>query len=187
MAFVFRGKRDLKLSDIEPNSISPGEYYKENQLIKDIDKQSSEFQSKTTRNLPASKFNTPSPGSYEKNIIYYDIFGDSHKKKKPKNIYDSVKTSVIPKEVQNFITKNQAIAFNTRGGRFNYRIEELEKQKNIPGPGAYSPDTSLAPNNKKIVIKRDNKENNIISDINHKSIDENICINTNNNNNNSSL
>ena len=86
MAFVFRAKRDLKLSDIEPNNISPGEYYKENQLIKDIDKQSSEFQSKTTRNLPASKFNTPSPGSYEKNIIYYDIFGDSRQKKRPQNI-----------------------------------------------------------------------------------------------------
>ena len=187
MAFVFRAKRDLKLSDIEPNSISPGEYYKENHLIKDIDKQSSEFQSKTTRNIPVSKFNTPSPGSYEKNIIYYDIFGDSRKTKKTKNIYDSVKTSVIPKEVQEFISKNQAIAFNTRGGRFNYRIEELEKKKKIPGPGAYSPDTSLPPNRKKILIKRDNKENNIISNINHKSIDDNIIINTNNNHNNSSL
>ena len=64
MAFVFRAKRDLKLSDIEANNVSPGEYYKETQLIKDLDKQSSEFQSKTTRNLPVSKFITPSPGLY---------------------------------------------------------------------------------------------------------------------------
>ena len=144
MAFVFRAKRDLKLSDIEPNNISPGEYYKENQLIKDIDRQSSEFQSKTKRNLPVSKFITPSPGSYEKNVIYYDIFGGSRKKKKPQNLYDSVKTNLIPKEIQDFISKNQSIAFNTRGGRFHYRIEELEKKKSIPGPAptppiAYSP------------------------------------------------
>ena len=149
MAFVFRAKRNLKFSEAEPNNIYPGEYYKENRLIKDIDKQSSEFQSKTTRNLAQSKFNTPGPGSYEKDIIYYDIFGDYKKKKKSYNIYDSVKTSVIPKEVQQFITKNQAIAFNTRGGRFNYQIDELERQKNVPGPGAYSPEHPVSLNKKK--------------------------------------
>ena len=181
MAFVFRAKRDLKLSDIEPNNVSPGEYYKETQLIKDLDKQSSEFQSKTTRNLPVSKFITPSPGSYEKNIIYYDVFSDYNKKKTPpKNIYDSVKTNVIPKEVQNFISKNQAIAFNTRGGRFNYRIEELEKKKNIPGPGAYSPENSFRANSKKNIMNKENKVINILNNIS-KNVDRNICINTNNN------
>ena len=28
MAFVFRAKRDIKLSDIEQNNVYPGEYYK---------------------------------------------------------------------------------------------------------------------------------------------------------------
>ena len=175
MAFVFRAKKDLKFSEVEPNNVYPGEYYKENQLIKDLDKLSSEFQSKTKRNLPTTKFDTPGPGSYEKDILYYDIFGDYKKKKKPNSIFDSIKTSLIPKEVQQFIEKNQAIAFNTRGGRFNYRIDELEK-KNIPGPGAYSPDSpnkSKKKNNLNI-----NKENN--KRIN-SYIDNNICINTNNN------
>ena len=179
MAFVFRAKRNLKFSEVEPNNIYPGEYYKENLLIKDIDKQSSEFQSKTTRNLPKSTFNTPGPGSYEKDIIYYDIFGDYKKRKKTYNIYDSIKTSVIPKEVQKFITKNQAIAFNTRGGRFNYQIDELERQKSIPGPGYYSPEHPITLNKKKIL--NSNKETNNLS----KNIDNNICINTNTNNNSS--
>ena len=51
------------------------------------------------------------------------------KKKKYDNIFDTVKSNVIPKEVQKFLANNQAIAFNTRGGRFNYKIEELEKEK----------------------------------------------------------
>ena len=176
MAFVFRAKRDLKLSEVEPNNVYPGEYYKENQLIKDLDKQSSEFQSKSTRNLPSSKFITPGPGSYEKNIIYYDIFGDYKKKKKLNNIFDSVKRSVIPKEVQEFLTKNQAIAFNTRGGRFNYRIDELEKKKNIPGPGDYSPDSQTkSKKDKNLYFNKENK--NIVN----SNIDNTICINTNNN------
>ena len=141
MAFVFRSKRDLKLSDVEQNNVYPGEYYKEKQLIKDIEKQSSEFQSKSPRNLHIKKLNTPGPGSYEKNIIYYDIFSNFKNKKKVYNIYDTIKTNVIPKEVQKFLAKNQAIAFNTRGGRFNYKIDELEKEKNKPGPGSYSPNT----------------------------------------------
>ena len=173
MAFVFRAKRDLKFYEAQANEVNPGEYYKENQLIKDIDKQSPEFQSKTSRNLPSTKFNTPGPGSYEKNVIYYDIFGGIKKKKKKiLNIYDSVKTNVIPKEVQEFISKNQAIAFNTRGGRFNYRIEELEKKKSIPGPGSYSPNTSM--NKKKVNLKESN--DNINNNFNN-----NICINSNNN------
>ena len=172
MAFVFRAKRDLKFTEAEPNNIYPGEYYKENQLIKDIDKQSSEFQSKTTRSVPSTKFNTPGPGSYEKDIIYYDIFDDYKKKKKTYNIYDSVKTSVIPKEVQKFISKNQAIAFNSRGGRFNYQIDELERKKDIPGPGAYSPEHSNSLNKKKIL--------NLNKEINNKK-DNNISISNNNN------
>ena len=176
MAFVFRAKRDLKLSEVEPNNVYPGEYYKENQLIKDLDKQSSEFQSKSTRNLPSTKFITPGPGSYEKNIIYYDIFGDYKKKKKLNNIFDSVKRSVIPKEVQEFLTKSQAIAFNTRGGRFNYRIDELEKKKNIPGPGDYSPDSQTkSKKDKNLYFNKENK--NIVN----SNIDNTICINTNNN------
>ena len=126
MAFVFRSKRNLKLSEVESNNVYPGEYYRENQLIKDLDKQSSEFQSRTTRNLPLKILDTPGPGSYEKNIIYYDdLFSNFKKKKKIENIINTVKSNVIPKEVQKFIAKNQKIAFNTRGGRFNYKIDEL--------------------------------------------------------------
>ena len=40
MAFVYRAKRDIKITDIESNKAFPGEYYKEHELIKDIDKQS---------------------------------------------------------------------------------------------------------------------------------------------------
>ena len=176
MAFVFRSKRDLKLSDVEQNNVYPGEYYKEKQLIKDIEKQSSEFQSKSPRNLHIKKLNTPGPGSYEKNIIYYDIFSNFKNKKKVYNIYDTIKTNVIPKEVQKFLAKNQAIAFNTRGGRFNYKIDELEKEKNKPGPGSYSPNTSMSLNNKKILSS--NNEYTLNNKINNNS---NICINSNNN------
>ena len=179
MAFVFRSKRNLKLSEIEPSNVYPGEYYRENQLIKDLDKQSSEFQSKTNRNLPLKKLDTPGPGSYEKNIIYYDIFSNFKKKKKTENIFDTVKSSVIPREVQKFIAKNQAIAFNSRGGRFNYRIDELEKQKKIPGPGAYSPDTSMSLDNKKLIPNNEKNINNY--NLKNNNNDNNICINSNNN------
>lgn len=186
MAFVFRAKRNLKLSEVESNNVYPGEYYKENPLIKDIDKQSSEFQSKTNRNLPIKKTDTPGPGSYEKNIIYNDIFSNFKKKKKINNIFDTVKSSVIPKEVQQFITKNHVIAFNTRGGRFNYRIDELEKQKNIPGPGTYSPNTSMSSDNKKGLNLNSGKNIHISNNINmnnEKTInDNNICIKANNSN-----
>ena len=97
-------------------------------------------------------------------------------KKKIYNIYDTVKTNVIPKEVQKFLAKNQAIAFNTRGGRFNYKIDELEKEKSKPGPGSYSPNTSMSLNNKKILSS--NNEHTSNNKINNNS---NICINSNNN------
>ena len=171
MAFVFRAKRNLKLSDIEQNNVYPGEYYKENQLVKNIEKQSSEFQSKSSRNSERNKFITPGPGSYEKNVIYYDIFSNIKKKKKYNNIYDTVKRSVIPKEVQKFLIDNQAVAFNTRGGRFNYKIEELEKEKSKPGPGSYSPNASMSLNSKKILGV--NNDNNSINKSNN-----NICINS---------
>lgn len=44
MALVIRSKRDIKLSDNESSGISPGEYYKESQTIKEIERQSPEFQ-----------------------------------------------------------------------------------------------------------------------------------------------
>jgi len=185
MAFVFRSKRNLKLSEVEPSNDYPGKYYRENQLIKDLDKQSSEFQSRTTRNLPLKKLDTPGPGSYEKNIIYYDdLFSNFKKKKKIENIINTVKSNVIPKEVQKFISKNQEIAFNTRGGRFNYKIDELEKQKNIPGPGAYSPNTSMSLNNKKKISPYKEKNINNINNKNNNNLnknDNNIYINANNN------
>jgi hypothetical protein len=93
------------------------------------------------------------------------------KKKKYDNIFDTVKSNVIPKEVQKFLANNQAIAFNTRGGRFNYKIEELEKEKSRPGPGSYSPNASMSMNSKKILST--NNE----SSINNKS-NNNICINS---------
>jgi hypothetical protein len=93
------------------------------------------------------------------------------KNKKYDNIFDTVKSNVIPKEVQKFLANNQAIAFNTRGGRFNYKIEELEKEKSRPGPGSYSPNASMSMNSKKILST--NNE----SSINNKS-NNNICINS---------
>ena len=134
MAFVFRAKREFKLSDIEENNRFPGEYYQEPQLIKNIEKQSSEFQSKSPRNLITKKFNTPGPGSYEKNNLNQDVFAKYNRVQKPRNIIETIKTSVIPTEIQKFLEKYQSIAFNSRSKRFNYKNEELEKEK--PGPGA---------------------------------------------------
>ena len=176
MAFVFRAKRDLKLTDLEQNNLYPGEFYQEPQLIKNIEKQSSEFQSKSPRNLLTNKFNTPGPGSYEKNILNQDIFSKFNQYKKPKNIIETIKMSVIPTEIQKFIEKYQSVAFNSRGKRFNYKNEELEKEK--PGPGAYSPDinysqtnkrnNSLDKNNNNYYINSNN--NNIINDNNNNSV-----------------
>ena len=176
MAFVFRAKRDFKLSESEENNRFPGEYYQEPQLIKNIEKQSSEFQSKSQRGLNTKKFNTPGPGSYEKNMFEQDVFANLNKIKRPKNIIETIKLSVIPTEIQQFLEKYQSIAFNSRGKRFNYKNEELEKEK--PGPGAYSPDinysqtnkrnNSLDKNNNNYYINSNN--NNIINDNNNNSV-----------------
>ena len=176
MAFVFRAKRDFKLSELEENNRFPGEYYQEPQLIKNIEKQSSEFQSKSQRGLNTKKFNTPGPGSYEKNMFEQDVFANLNKIKRPKNIIETIKLSVIPTEIQQFLEKYQSIAFNSRGKRFNYKNEELEKEK--PGPGAYSPDinysqtnkrnNSLDKNNNNYYINSNN--NNIINDNNNNSV-----------------
>ena len=159
MAFVFRAKRDLKLSNLEQNNLSPGEFYQEIPLIKNIEKQSSEFESKSPRNPVTYKFNTPGPGSYEKNMFEQDVFANLNKIKRPRNIIETIKLSVIPTEIQEFLEKNQSIAFNSRGKRFNYKNEELEKEK--PGPGAYDPEVDYSHNN-----KNNNKNNSLNKNIN---------------------
>ena len=182
MAFVFRAKRNIKLSNLEENNHFSGEYYQEPQLVKNIEKQSSEFQSKSQRNLNINKFNTPGPGSYEKNIQDQDLFGGFNQYRKPKNIIETIKMSVIPTDIQKFIQKYQSIAFNSRGKRFNYKNEELEKEK--PGPGAYEPDINYSSspknNNKENSL---NKNNNNINNINDSrsviSNDNNISLNLN--------
>ena len=138
MALVIRSKRDIKLSDNETSGISPGEYYRESQTIKEIERQSPEFQSKSKRYPELNKSNNnPGPGSYEKNYLFNEFSNKYIQNKRPSNIYETLKSTVIPTEIKEFIEKNQVIAFNTRGGRFNYKFEELEKDRNIPGPGAY--------------------------------------------------
>lgn len=179
MAFVYRAKRDIKLSSVEDNNAYPGEYYKENEIIKDLDKQSSEFQSQTKRELPSDQLNTPGPGSYEKNILYYDDYSHLNKSKKIHNIYETVKRNVMPTEVQKFLAKNQQVAFNTRGGRFNYKFDELEREKNLPGPGSYSPGESMSPNIKRIKVNDLNKINANINSNNTSSILNNISSSNN--------
>ena len=166
MAFVFRAKRNIKLNEIEDNNAFPGEYYKEPQLIKNIDKQSSEFQSKSQRNLITNKFNTPGPGSYEKKSFNQDVFANFNRINKPKNIIETIKKSVIPTEIQQFIEKYQSVAFNSRGKRFNYKNEEQEKER--PGPGAYFQEV----NNSNTEIKS-NELKNDNSNINNNSININ--------------
>ena len=165
MAFVFRAKREFKLSDIEENNRFPGEYYQEPQLVKNIEKQSSEFQSKSPRNLIIKKFNTPGPGSYEKNNLNQDVFAKYNRVQKPRNIIETIKTSVIPTEIQKFLEKYQSIAFNSRSKRFNYKNEELEKEK--PGPGAYEPDINYSPTKTKNKNKNDSLTNNNINSANN--------------------
>ena len=104
----------IELSNLEENNHFSGEYYQEPQLVKNIEKQSSEFQSKSQRNLNINKFNTPGPGSYEKNIQDQDLFGGFNQYRKPKNIIETIKMSVIPTDIQKFIQKYQSIAFNSR-------------------------------------------------------------------------
>ena len=184
MAFVFRAKRNLKLSDLEQNNFSPGEFYKEPQLIKNIEKQSSEFQSKSPRNPVTNKFNTPGPGSYEKNILDKEVFTKYIQYKRHRNMIEKIKMSVIPIEVQDFIEKYQSIAFNSRAKRFNYKNEELEKEK--PGPGAYEPevDYSNIKNNKNNTSKQNNITMNNNSSNNNNINDSKSMISSDNNKNN---
>ena len=143
MAFVYRAERNIMNQNTESNNTYPGEYFNQSSLIKDIDKQSSEFQSNSIRDLYNSKKNneTPGPGSYENNII---SFKEQHyqKKFKSKDIYEAIKNNLMSKEIIKFLEKNQNIAFNSRGQRFNYMVEDLEKKKKMPGPGSYSPNGS---------------------------------------------
>ena len=73
MAFVYRSERNMNNS-LNKNSGNtfPGEYFNNSSFIKDIDRQSSEFQSNSKRELYLSRIeNTPGPGSYERNILKY--------------------------------------------------------------------------------------------------------------------
>ena len=141
MAFVYRSERNLNNS-LNKNSGNtyPGEYFNKSSFIKDIDRQSSEFQSGSKRELCLSKIeNTPGPGSYERNFLRYEYHIPHHKKAKSKDIYEAVKINLIPKEILNFLEKKQNIGFNTRGQRFNYKYDI---GKSSPGPGSYSPNGS---------------------------------------------
>ena len=146
MAFVYRADRNINLHNTEQNGTYPGEYFNQSSLIKDIDKQSSEFQSNSVRELYNFKKNndTPGPGSYESNIIPSFNEPFYHKRAKSKDIYEAVKNNLMSKEILRFLEKNQNIAFNSRGQRFNYMVEDLEKKKKLPGPGSYSPNGSSA-------------------------------------------
>jgi len=142
MAFVYRADRNMNLLNKYNNETFPGEYFNNSSFIKDIDRQSSEFQSNSKRDLYLSKVeDTPGPGSYERNLIKYN-YQNKTKKQKPKDIYEAVKINLIPKEMIKFLEKNQNIAFNSRGQRFNYLIDNFEKNKEYPGPGSYSPNGS---------------------------------------------
>ena len=161
MAFVYRAERKINITDKEMNNAYPGEYYKESQLIKDIDKQNYEFRSESKRLLSQgnnSKLITPGPGAYEKNVVYHDPMYEKFfktKEKKQKDIYDNLKSNLMSKEIIKFLQRNGNVAFNTRGARFNDSIDYLEKQKKLPGPGSYSP------NNDSFIIKK--KEKKLIS------------------------
>ena len=146
MAFVYRSERNMNNSLNKNNGNTfPGEYFNNSSFIKDIDRQSSEFQSNSKRELYLSRIeNTPGPGSYERNILKYN-FPPYHKKAKSRDIYEAVKINLIPKEILNFLEKKQSIAFNTTGKRFNYKGDF--EQNNI-GPGSYSPNGSLSINAK---------------------------------------
>ena len=144
MAFVYRADRKINILNKEQNGTYPGEYFNQSSLIKDRDKQSSEFQSNSVRNLYDFNKNneTPGPGSYESNILTYNNEPQYHKRTKSRDIYEAVKNNLMSKEILKFLEKNQNIAFNSRGQRFNYMVEDLEKKKKLPGPGSYSPNVS---------------------------------------------
>ena len=124
MAFVYRAERNLNNGLIKNvGNTYPGEYFNKSSFVKDIDRQSSEFQSNSKRDLCLSKIeNTPGPGSYERNILKYN-YPYHHKKSKSKDIYEQIKMNLIPKDILNFLEKNQNIAFNSSRQRFNYNIQ----------------------------------------------------------------
>ena len=138
MAFVYRAERNLNnILNKNVGNTYPGEYFNKSSFVKDIDRQSSEFQSNSKRELYLSNIEkTPGPGSYERNIINESHF-PHHKKAKSKDIYETIKLNLIPKEILRFLEKSQNIAFNSSKKRFNYDLEP----KN-PGPGSYSPNGS---------------------------------------------
>ena len=163
MSYVYRSKKEINISDIKLNNEYIREHQKKTVIIKDFEKQSSQFKSNTKR-IFEEKNNNPGPGSYEKHIMFYDILNNYYKnKKKPLNIYDKVKMGIIPEEMLNFVKKNQGVAFNTRGGRFNYKNEELEKEKKLPGPASYSPNTSTSYRRNHSNEKTDDNKGNIIN------------------------
>ena len=141
MAFVYRAERNINQSlNKNTQNTFPGEYFNNSSLIKDIERQSSEFQSNSKRDLYLQKpDDTPGPGSYETNFLNYNNYPYFHQKSKSKDIYEKIKMSLIPKEILRFLERNQNIAFNSSKQRFNYN---LEQKKELPGPGSYSPNGS---------------------------------------------
>ena len=148
MAFVYRADRNISMLNQEQNGAYPGKYFNQSSFIKDIDKQSSEFQSNSIRNLYNTKKEnqTPGPGSYDSYILTYNE-PYYQKRSRSKDIYEAVKNNLMSREIIKFLEKNQNIAFNSRGERFNYMVEDLEKKKKLPGPGSYSPNSSSINNN----------------------------------------
>jgi len=163
MSLVYNEKKEINLTETKLNNEYIREYQKKTVIIQELDKQSSQFKSKTKR-IYEEKNNNPGPGSYEKHIMFYDLLNNYYKnKKKPPNIYDKVKMRIIPEEMLNFVKKNQGVAFNTRGGRFNYKNEELDKEKKLPGPASYSPNTSISYKRNHSNEKAENSKSNIIN------------------------
>jgi len=163
MSLVYNEKKEINLTETKLNNEYIREYQKKTVIIQELDKQSSQFKSKTKR-IYEEKNNNPGPGSYEKHIMFYDLLNNYYKnKKKSPNIYDKVKMRIIPEEMLNFVKKNQGVAFNTRGGRFNYKNEEIDKEKKLPGPASYSPNTSISYKRNHSNEKAENSKSNIIN------------------------
>ena len=163
MSLVYKEKKEINLTETKLNNEYIREYQKKTVIIQELDKQSSQFKSKTKR-IYEEKNNNPGPGSYEKHIMFYDLLNNYYKnKKRPPNIIDKVKKRIIPEEMLNFVKKNQGVAFNTRGGRFNYKNEEIDKEKKLPGPASYSPNTSISYKRNHSNEKAENSKSNIIS------------------------
>ena len=120
MAFVYRADRNISMLNKDQNGAYPGKYFNQSSFIKDIDKQSSEFQSNSIRNLYNTKKEnqTPGPGSYDSYILTYNE-PYYQKRSRSKDIYEAVKNNLMSREIIKFLEKNQNIAFNSRGERFN--------------------------------------------------------------------